>query len=651
MTIATASGVGPPFTDPARTFNYLPWEICIAVSENTEITGVDPSGGGKSSGDRQAQAVADFLNGTVRPFLPRPLGLGSALPTPPANPDLAPSADVWNDYRVAPGAPALFTRIVRPNGRPSAYFTRIDAAVAFSTISLHFFDVNLLRPPTADSQRARAETIRELVMLINTQFAGGKIPEDDPRMVLLAATPHWLTGAAPGNDIDPSPGTPPEPLTIPEAANTHPLHFAGGALPAIIGGTLQGLAMSERNKARTPGSSGVVVAVLDTCPQSTDFDQAVVNHGENRLLQQAAGLTDPFRTPYPAKANAVQVDNPVFFKEEHFAHLADWVPNHRGGLKRWYDAADDAARADLKKSTYATADHGLFVAGIIKEIAPRAEIHVIRVMDRAGVGDLHALACALEDIVAWKRSDSIRKMIVNLSLTIAVPQRAELAPYFFPQTIAGGAMSVGDVWAAFADTLERTHLSVHSAIDWLRENGVLVVAAAGNNALGKAANDRPEPCVPARYDTALCVAAVNRALDPARFSNEGEDGGIANGIATLGGDADLVTGLMGADPPTAKITGAGALRDAVRGIFSAPTITANRPPGAGVNNGTGWVWWAGTSFATPIISAVAANLWALGHQQANSPAAIIAVILGINDKNEGPLGVNAIAADQDTPMP
>jgi len=45
--------------------------------------------------------------------------------------------------------------------------------------------------------------------------------------------------------------------------------------------------------------------------------------------------------------------------------------------------------------------------------------------------------------------------------------------------------------------------------------------------------------------------------------------------------------------------------DAIRGLYCGNPVLLDGGP-----NETGWVYWAGTSFATPIISALAASVWA-----------------------------------------
>ena len=43
-------------------------------------------------------------------------------------------------------------------------------------------------------------------------------------------------------------------------------------------------------------------------------------------------------------------------------------------------------------------DHGLFIAGLIRDIAPKASIRLIRILNDLGGGDLYNLFAALTDL-------------------------------------------------------------------------------------------------------------------------------------------------------------------------------------------------------------------------------------------------------------
>jgi hypothetical protein len=100
---------------------------------------------------------------------------------------------------------------------------------------------------------------------------------------------------------------------------------------------------------------------------------------------------------------------------------------------------------------------------------------------------------------------------------------------------------------------EAAHQSLLATIDWLRRQNVLVVAAAGNDALRRQTREGepPPPRYPARYQAALAVAATIAGGSPASYSNRGDVPPLGNGIATFGGDirsdADRAIGVYSAE--------------------------------------------------------------------------------------------------------
>jgi subtilisin family serine protease len=75
---------------------------------------------------------------------------------------------------------------------------------------------------------------------------------------------------------------------------------------------------------------------------------------------------------------------------------------------------------------------------------------------------------------------------------------------------------------------------------------------------------------------------------------------LGNGVATFGGGTgpDGRLARRGPNDPT------GLKFDAPLGLYIAAHVGPD-----GVPNESGWAYWAGTSFATPIISGLAARLW------------------------------------------
>src|SRR5205085_221893 len=68
-------------------------------------------------------------------------------------------------------------------------------------------------------------------------------------------------------------------------------------------------------------------------------------------------------------------------------------------------------------------DHGLSIAGIIRDLAPAAQIECIRVLNDHGVGDTNTLFQALDYIQGRVNTDLAKKpVIVNMSLVVVPPK-------------------------------------------------------------------------------------------------------------------------------------------------------------------------------------------------------------------------------------
>jgi hypothetical protein len=487
--------------------------------------------------------------------------------------------------------------------------------------------------PTPLPAQVLARQVRAVVNHVNQtlrqrSFAG----PGNRRWHIVAATPNWLSGAAQGDHTGGGPGS--APVAIPPGKVAE--RQAGGAGRywqfQFAEAEVQRLVDIQRQKAGTNDRSGVIVAVLDTSPTRAAVEAAAgdANRG-NWLLREVA-------------AN-VAIDGERSLHHAYFTHLGYYLPNWLGGLKRWKEAhadpsQDSASLAALQTEHYAMPDHGLFVAGIVRDIAPAADIRLIRVLNDVGVGDLAGLTNVLRSLpdLLLTGADANKRLIVNLSLMVNVPPHADALSFWFPHA-ARDLATLSAHWGDIGERLQATHAGLAETIAWLAEQDILVVAAAGNDALE--APSRPEPRLPARYETAydsvLAVAAVSKGTAPAGFSNRGNLSWSGNGVATFGGNA-----RKAADgPPQIEQDPAGAPGDldAPIGIFSAERLPLHGGP-----NETGWVYWAGTSFSTPIISGLAAAYWS--QDLTFSPAKVIAGIRHYASALENPLECSAIVASQ-----
>ena len=311
--------------------------------------------------------------------------------------------------------------------------------------------------------------------------------------------------------------------------------------------------------AKLNDAEDVIVAVLDTA-QHPDRLLSASTRPElkrNRLLQRLAG-------DLRSESGSLEIDY------DRYPIIGDVRTGHDFYNQPGY---------------YNMPDHGVFVAGIIRDIAPAAHIRLIRILNDYGGADLYNLYAALTDLELELASGAIRHLVINLSLNI-MPDVRRLPYVWFdhrqwPSTQLAGAMRV------------LTHLEegLRLLFESLYAHDVLIVAAAGNDSfLANKQGQKPRPPrVPARYETTLSVASVNSRNGPSVFANAARMAPANAGVATFGGDS---VGLVDAN----------GLPEAVRGVYISPTF-----PG-GEQNVSGWADWSGSSFVAAIISGLGAHL-------------------------------------------
>lgn len=376
---------------------------------------------------------------------------------------------------------------------------------------------------------------------------------------IVSAMPNWLvTAAAPIFYGDGGPAVPPRPaptLDIPAPANT------------LIGWRTK--LIDQQFPLDSQGAEDVLVAVLDTAQHSDRIRSAATRpeFRRNWLLQR---LANELRNDDGSLV--IDYDRYVLSNET------------RSGRGPYHDAR-----------YYAMADHGVAVAGIIRDIAPRAHLRLVRILNDYGGGDLYGLIAALTDLEHEMVSGSIRRLVINLSLTV-MPDIKRLPYIWFdhklwPTTQINGAVRV----------LNHLEAGLVLLFESLYEQGALIIAAAGNDSYkARRQGRRPRlPRAPARYQSTLGVSALNSRFEPSSFTNAASIPPSTTGVATFGGDSS-------------ETLDSNALPDAVRGIYISPTFPT------GEQNVSAWADWSGTSFATSIVSGLGAHLMAQGYSAGNA---------------------------------
>jgi len=217
-------------------------------------------------------------------------------------------------------------------------------------------------------------------------------------------------------------------------------------------------------------------------------------------------------------------------------------------------------------------DHGLFVSGLVHAVAPSSTIHLFRVLNEYGCGDLFRLNDALHVFVSQVISDRAKLdgAVINLSLGLRKPMTD-------------------------TDALE----SLLTAVVTADEAGIVLVAAAGNdswrkhNSEGSGLESTPlsaasplAPQLPAAYPFVIGAASSNVNRQRSCFSNWGD-------VYAPGGEGGPGT------RNGVEVECAPKIRDCNGDCeYALISVATDHPAGFG--------YWSGTSFAAPLVSGLAA---------------------------------------------
>lgn len=407
---------------------------------------------------------------------------------------------------------------------------------------------------------------RQIVKLMNHNL--DKLREEG-RIPIVAAMPDWLGGStgciSHGCSIIPFPVEKEDSCALPNCWTL--------TLPEL----------SDVIQSKT--GRGVTVFVLDTMPKPEQIEQAAQDAGDSNWL-----LKDIVQQRKTGDIVARYQTLPELLAED----AKDRIVTGRDIYGR--------------PSGFKMPDHGLFVTGIVRDLAPGVKIEYIRVLNDYGVGDIHTLIYELEKIHKRMMSGDLRDhpVVINLSL-VMMPPHEELPHFWF----SDNACCHGEELTQMMREVELLRIPLHLVIQSLMALGAVIVASAGNDSNTPDMPGRMVARYPAAFPEVISVGAVDKSGNAALYSDYPAWPPQQNGIATYGG------GLPAPEPPSPDAGSANTVDvtkpiDALRGAHSSltyPSLSADDPvKDYTAPDKSAWAYWPGTSFATPIISAVAARL-------------------------------------------
>lgn len=383
---------------------------------------------------------------------------------------------------------------------------------------------------------------------------------------------------------------------------------------AVMG--LPGLAELSRLPLRTaalpPGCNEIRLYALTGVPVSAVVAQInnmgqvaagpnylIIGADEEYVAGSPAGPQEPDAPPLhaaPSTCTGAEVRVVLFDTLPYAVDPAD------GGVPVEIDGVTVTASAPytlpetLPMGAYQVPAHGSFAASTALAVVPEADVHLVRVLNDTGIGDLFTLFQAMNEMVTQTLavSNTLAGAVFNYSLVI------EISPSNLTTTVGIGQM-----------------------LETVANAGILQIAAAGNDSAFTAV---PQPMpLPAAHPQVVGVTATTWNDQLACYANQGDVALLGGGIPRDTGDcqiADLVAACRDQGHPEYCVTG-----------WDPDTAFTT----------TQYDWGLGTSFAAPGAAALAAQLMACGEAPWTPPATVYADLLELAvPGSDGALGAGIL---------
>jgi hypothetical protein len=516
-------------------------------------------------------------------------------------------------------------------GIPSAYQQELFPNDAFSIIACNVEEIDPTGSgakssnPAADDEdegdRAKGNRKRVVIkqhlrdLISNLDEIGSRKDLSFAGLTVQAVTPNWIASSG-KSDTGGTGGPGGEPVPYTDTVRSKRIRY-------YFSGLVSKLKNEEKDPKRTNlygEGENVDVVILDTAPSGDDL---VFAYKELVLLKRPA-------EKHPLLKSLLETDSL---------------------LKLYHATLEERRRMgniSLNRHGYKMTDHGLFIAGIINSIVPKATIHLIEVLNQFGAGDIETISRGLAKAFGIYRREQ-RKLVVNCSLCLDVPdllkdfayrespdESIEPVEKEFEEELRKQMEDEMDQLKQENPTADPKRLQ--EALRWLMHLRVMcerlgrvgcqIVAAAGNDSEKKADGKRHAQSAryPAAYIKVIGVGALPKGdltgtrHEASSFSNLA-DKPEQNGIMTLGGESGARKGVLGLYlgefPEVSQETGPTTPPDDDDLLAQdEPMVQAEADPAnaqlgwtqSPSNNKNGWAWWSGTSFATPILTATIASV-------------------------------------------
>ena len=390
-------------------------------------------------------------------------------------------------------------------------------------------------------------------------------------------------------------------------------------------------------------AQGVDVFVLDTVPPPQRIQNAWATWGEKTLrpFQRILERTNPdTNTKVYETAQATYIyaephdfDGTGEIETDslgrpclHYHVIRDWDEDGKQAAAEPELPCDDPDEiAEYLK--YDVSDHGLFVAGIIHDIAPEAKIYVIESMNQYGIGTLWNILAGFNYVTL--HANHYRRSIINCSLTLSFPTPdhkgympgpsdegiLELAGIATPRdsaalrTVLSRFVEGSSDLKALQDNLDQTVALVSSLFEEVRkcvQEERPILSSSGNDSNRDRAKAKPARFL-AETQEATGVGALKKdGLTPASYSNDA-DIPLNDGFLVFGGDYSEPARIAYYDGIEDYLdSGQGII-----GIYTAEKFYRPNSDEAYLDeyaNENGYAEWAGTSFATPVLAGTIAKV-------------------------------------------